>query len=198
MEKILMIAMILLLSAPGLPEQKKSLTMYDLPPESSHVLTQSRAQAAEEEQLWCRRMSEAEIVLLSLKLRSSLDESNLDLKIDLKKRQDELAALYEDGIKKKYRYKRSSEVEFRDRYVKLRIEIIKQERAHPPRVKIAQEKIYVEAKRARLKGGRTGAPVLDSRTLQRPPSKVEKLGIQIEELIEEGRRAGIKPWVFRD
>jgi hypothetical protein len=203
MNRIERAALVIILSivALGAQGKKRTLTMDDLTPQTSQAISQTggRTGSTDDERNWQRRLEKVEVDLMNLQLSSALDESNLDLKLAIRKRTDEFAALREEGRSRKFWPHRSLERDYRERYIKLRIEIIKEERAHPPRpVRTGEERVYVEARKPKPGQRKISAPVLDSKVVQRPTTKLERMIVQLEELIEEGRRAGIAPGIFRD
>jgi hypothetical protein len=201
MKNFIKIVAIILLSAasPAAQDRKKSLTMYDIGPTAERPAASRNSTVAEEERVWRQRVNDKEFAILDLQLRSGFDERNLDLKLDLKKREGELASLKAEGRKKRFKYERSPEIDFRERFVKVRLEMIREEKLHPPKpARQQEERVYVEARKPRSKQQRLNAPLIDTKVVQRQNSKLERLAIQLDELVEEGRRAGIKPWIFRD
>ena len=200
MKSFIKIAVIILLStAIAGAQEKKSLTMYDIETAAERPAGDRNNSVAEDERVWLQRIKDSHFAVLQLQLRSALDERNLDLKLELKKRKDELASLKAEGRKRRFKYERLPEIDFRERYIKVRLNMIREEKLHPPKPpKRQDERVYIETRKPRSKQQRLNAPTLETKVVQRQNSKLERLSIQLEELIEEGRRAGIKPWIFRD
>src|ERR1044071_3008525 len=92
MNSFIKIAAIILLSTAtlGAQERKKSLTMYDIESAPERPAVDRNSSVAEGERVWLQRVKDSHFAVLQLRLRSALDERNLDLKLELKKREDEL------------------------------------------------------------------------------------------------------------
>lgn len=229
MKKFFLIPVIILfISVTAMAQQKnKSLTMDDVDPSAvnssrensstdsttaspgkkSSRASKRTAKSTDNtgESAWQDRMEEAELRLLDAELRNASETKSSDAKLELKQRKDRLEDLTAEGREKGYGYDRSIDVVYREKYVKLRSEMIKEEAKvskQPPK-QAPGEYVYVPAKL----NPRTGklsvpksktTPLVDKKKVHVAETKLEKLQQELQDLQEEGRRAGASSKMFVD
>ncbi|MCS6886245.1 MAG: hypothetical protein RMM17_10250 [Acidobacteriota bacterium] len=183
--------------------RSRSLTMDDVSPlrETQPRLASEPAPSSEAEKLWQDRLLDARMGMLDLKLRIAKDETNADLKVEMKKQQLLVDELQREGSVKGYRERRPYDLEYRERYVDLRLQMIEEEKKNVTTRRSNSSSIYIEADQTRRRNRRqlrTTAPVIDARKLEAKLTRLEQLEEQLELLQEEGRRLGVSPGIFRD
>lgn len=193
--------------------KSKSLTMEDVSPAPSVTTSNptdkptsktkksktSKSSNDPAEDIWQDKMDEAEIKVLTAELRSEISNRSSDTVIELNRQKQFFSELVSEGSKNKYSRERSLEVLYKERYVKLRKEILEEERINPPS---DTELLYVDAKKNRKKKLKTSKgqniPMLDTKAVKTRETKLDKLNAKLEDLEEEGRRAGIDSKIFHD
>lgn len=200
MKAIVLVMVLSITATSALAQHKKSLTMDDVSPSTTPTRNEPTP-ASEEEKKWQDRLFEAEMAQLDLKLRIAKDEKNTALKVELKKKQEEAEQIKQEGRGLGYKERRPYELEYRERYVKLRIEMLEEEKKSvTTRRSTGSQNIYVESDRTKKRSRqlRTSAPIVDTKKVEAKLTKLEQLEEQIEQLTDEGRRLGVPAGVFRD
>lgn len=198
-------------------EKSKSLTMDDVSPSQTSTTTSSSDTSTNKtnsktsktsktpsndplENIWQDRMNEAELKVLTAQLRSELASRSSDSVIELNRQRQFMTELASEGDKKNYKAEKSLEVTYRERYVKLRIEMIEEARIDPSASET--QLLYVDAKKSRKKKLKTprgqNIPNLDTKAVKVHQTKMDKLIAKMEDLAEEGRRAGMPAKIFED
>lgn len=193
--------------------KSKSLTMEDVSPASqpdtstetskstsSKKSKKSKASSNDPlEDIWQDKMNEAELKVLSAELQSELTNRSNDSVIELNRQKQFMSELASEGSKKNYVNDRSLEVIYRERYVKLRLQMIEEEKINPPS---ETQLLYVDSKKSRKKKLKTtkgqNIPLLDTKAIKTQQTKLDKLEAKLEDLAEEGRRAGVSAKIFQD
>lgn len=199
MRFIVLVIATLVAATPVLAQKSKSLTMDDVSPAPTRAA--EPVPASEEEKKWQDRLFEAEMAQLDLKLRIAKDDKNTELKVELKKKQEEIEKMKQEGKGAGYKERHPYELEYRERYVKLRTEILEEEKKSvTTRRSTSSQNIYVETDRTRKRSRqvRTSAPIVDARKVEAKLTKLEQLEEQLEQLADEGRRLGVPAGIFRD
>lgn len=192
-------------------EKSKSLTMDDVSPSQTST-TASSADTSKTsktsknpsndplENIWQDRMNEAELKVLTAGLRSELASRSSDAVIELNRQRQFMTELANEGSKKNYKAEKSLEVTYRERYVKLRIEMIEEARIDPSASET--QLLYTDAKKSRKKRLKTprgqNIPNLDTKAVKVHQTKMDKMIAKMEDLAEEGRRAGVAAKIFED
>lgn len=192
-------------------EKSKSLTMDDVSPSQTST-TASSADTSKTsktsknpsndplENIWQDRMNEAELKVLTAELRSELASRSSDAVIELNRQRQFMTELANEGSKKNYKAEKSLEVTYRERYVKLRIEMIEEARIDPSASET--QLLYTDAKKSRKKRLKTprgqNIPNLDTKAVKVHQTKMDKMIAKMEDLAEEGRRAGVAAKIFED
>lgn len=194
--------------------KSKSLTMDDVAPsQSSNVSSTSETSTNKTtsktsktpsndplENIWRDRMNEAELKVLAAELKSELTSRSSDSVIELNRQRQFMKDLANEGSKKNYKHEKSLEVTYREQYVKLRIEMMEEARLDPSASET--QLLYVDAKKSRKKKLKTprgqNVPNLDTKAVKVHQTKMDKLIAKMEDLAEEGRRAGVPAKIFQD
>ncbi len=196
-------------------EKSKSLTMDDVSPSQTST-TPSSADTSKTtsktsktsknpsndplENIWQDRMNEAELKVLTAELRSALASRSSESVIELNRQRQFMAELANEGSKKNYKADKSLEVTYRERYVKLRIEMMDEARIDPSASET--QLLYTDAKKSRKKKLKTprgqNIPNLDTKAVKVHQTKMDKMIAKMEDLVEEGRRAGVAAKIFED
>lgn len=193
-------------------EKSKSLTMDDVSPSQTSTTTSepSTNQTTNKttkpssndplENIWRDRMNELELKVLTAELRSELANRSSDSVIELNRQRQFMSELANEGNKKNYKAEKSLEVTYRERYVKLRIEMIEEARIDPSASET--QLLYTDAKKSRKKRLKTprgqNIPNLDTKAVKVHQTKMDKMIAKMEDLAEEGRRAGVAAKIFED
>lgn len=193
-------------------EKSKSLTMDDVSPSQTSTTTfePSTNQTTNKttkpssndplENIWRDRMNELELKVLTAELRSELANRSSDSVIELNRQRQFMSELANEGNKKNYKAEKSLEVTYRERYVKLRIEMIEEARIDPSASET--QLLYTDAKKSRKKRLKTprgqNIPNLDTKAVKVHQTKMDKMIAKMEDLAEEGRRAGVAAKIFED
>ena len=199
------------------PTKSKSLTMEDVSPAPSQVDStdkpaskSSRSKSSKSksstafadplEDSWREKMNETEIKVLTAELRSELANRSNDSVIELNRQKQNLRDLASEGSKKNYTAERSLDVTYRERYVKLRLQMIEEEKINPSTSET--QLLYADSRKLRKRKGKTlkgqNIPMLDTKAVKTHQTKMDKLEDKLDDLIEEGRREGVDPKIFED
>jgi len=192
-------------------EKSKSLTMDDVSASQTSTTSNSSDTSANKttsktpskdplENIWQDRMNEAELKVLTAELRSELANRSSDSVIELNRQRQFMSELANEGNKKNYKAEKSLEVTYRERYVKLRIEMLEEARIDPNASET--QLLYTDAKKSRKKRLKTprgqNIPNLDTKAVKVHQTKMDKMIAKMEDLAEEGRRAGVAAKIFED
>ncbi|MBI4853382.1 MAG: hypothetical protein HY819_16435 [Acidobacteria bacterium] len=196
--------------------KSKSLTMDDVSPVSSATTSstttntptsktkKSKSKTSSTstdplEDIWQDRMDEAEIKVLTAELRSELTNRSSDTVVELNRQRQFMNELASEGSKKNYSRERSLDVIYKEKYVKLRKEMIEEERINP---QSETQLLYADSRKSRKKKLKTpkgqNIPMLDTKAVKTRQTKMDKLEAKLEDLEEEGRHAGVSARIFED
>lgn len=208
---------------PQTPVKSKSLTMEDVSPiqpstpdpstdkptsksrkskstkKDSKDPNGSTSAASVAEGIWQDKMDETEIKLLTAELRSELSSRSNDSVIELNRQKQYLKELSSEGSQQGFSRERSTDVVYREKYVKLRMQIAEEERINPPS---ETQLLYADSRKSRKKRLKTSRsqniPLLDTKAVKARETKLDKLINKMEDLEEEGRREGVPAKIFED
>ncbi|MBL8150312.1 MAG: hypothetical protein JNN15_10350 [Blastocatellia bacterium] len=178
-------------------QKSKSLTMDDLeyPTTTTSVIEPTNSG---QEKLWRQKLHDKLLEVENLKLKQGFDERNITLRIEAKQQKEQLEQLQSEGKSIGFKTPKFEDIEFRKQYVKLRLEVIEEAKKRPL-VEREKRQVYVPDGRKTVKNGkRSRLAVVNTRNVERKPSRLDNLLYKIEDLAEEGRRRGIPPSIFRD
>jgi hypothetical protein len=151
------------------------------------------------EGIWQDRMDETEINFLTAELRSELSNRSNESVIELNRQKQYFKELSDEGSKQGFSRERSVDVIYREKYVKLRIQIAEEERINPPS---ETQLLYADSRKSRKKRLKTSKsqniPLLDTKAVKARETKLDKLINKMEDLEEEGRREGVPAKIFED
>src|SRR5262249_32303599 len=137
------------------PKTKTTLTTDDFGSSSSKgesvsssrsSRSDSAAPRSENDRAWQRRMNDVQMAIEDCKLKTALDESNSSARAEMREKEQQLATLKLEGRKSKFQARPSTDLEYREKYVKLRTQMIKEERLHPPKERRTGS-VYVQSNR---------------------------------------------------